>query len=683
MPSKLAQVPGNAEQKRGTIYQSSYAVRKLKEAGVLEGTRKVLSSCSSDISLTLSIIDALSQPSTNKSIQHFQQKKSAQVSLNTDLNLTSVGTNYIFLNPREIEDRSCLHEDLSSAHKLCSSNDFLEICLKAEDAECQSEEKAAEPEKRGLVEDLKFRCSQARTPESNDNNHSERDMIHTPLKSFSAKAGMTDLHCPSEFDRFECSPKAYFTSQRRVLDPVTKSLPQRSPFSITDREIGRARNKATQRSLLHDFSKATSKAECKGSPIRKEASQVTVPSPAHLHGFLKLKHNHGMPFFEFSVTDLGDVLGAQIWRTDNAFNWVYTFHSLSGKKKSNSSKDRHGPSSMVGQMQVSCYLCSEMRNGGSLHNSTVTEFVAYDLAPMRRGFAAAQESPRCSPNSIRPINYQVESNGVPNPDGCRLPANRASGNDNSDTLSPYPWEHMDLHPHLETVAIEIQVPSEKRESLKDKGGYKVSGREDFSVSISSEINQRSDDVCNRPGVMEVKVVTPSGTHGLPNTEGGGPSPLLDRWRSGGGCGCGGWDMACPISVFSSPSVENTGDHPFLDDPQPFQLFMQGAKEKVPALSIILVGDGEYCINFHAQLSTLQAFSICVALLHSVEVPTSDGHKRNMQRLQCNSLKILLDEEVRFLIEAVTEEEKWKAAEKTEDIPSCFVLDPPFSPIGRV
>lgn len=101
------------------------------------------------------------------------------------------------------------------------------------------------------------------------------------------------------------------------------------------------------------------------------------------------------------------------------------------------------------------------------------------------------------------------------------------------------------------------------------------------------------------------------------------------------------------------------------------------------MSLILVSDGEYLITFHAQLSTLQAFSICVALLHSVEVPTANGCGRNMQRLQCNSLKMLLNEEVRFLIEAVTEEEKRKATKKTEEIPPCLILDPPFSPIERV
>jgi hypothetical protein len=45
--------------------------------------------------------------------------------------------------------------------------------------------------------------------------------------------------------------------------------------------------------------------------------------------------------------------------------------------------------------------------------------------------------------------------------------------------------------------------------------------------------------------------------------------------------------------------------------------------------------------------------------------------------------MLIEEEVKFLIETVTEEEKRKASKKVEGIRQSYVLNPPFSPISRV
>ncbi|PWA40809.1 RNAse P, Rpr2/Rpp21 subunit [Artemisia annua] len=53
----------------------------------------------------------------------------------------------------------------------------------------------------------------------------------------------------------------------------------------------------------------------------------------------------------------------------------------------------------------------------------------------------------------------------------------------------------------------------------------------------------------------VSVVISSGNHGLPSDESHGPSPLLDRWRLGGGCDCGGWDMGCPLIVLGNPNIQ--------------------------------------------------------------------------------------------------------------------------------
>ncbi|KAM2549547.1 hypothetical protein TB1_013902 [Malus domestica] len=111
-----------------------------------------------------------------------------------------------------------------------------------------------------------------------------------------------------------------------------------------------------------------------------------------------------MPFFEFSLECLKDVFVARTWKADNAINWVYTFHSIGSRKKSNASGwglyDSDRDSSMVGQMQVSCYLCSELKDG-VFENSMVTEFVLYDIAHARQT-CAAQENSKCTPDDVKP-----------------------------------------------------------------------------------------------------------------------------------------------------------------------------------------------------------------------------------------------------------------------------------------
>lgn len=99
--------------------------------------------------------------------------------------------------------------------------------------------------------------------------------------------------------------------------------------------------------------------------------------------------------------------------------------------------------------------------------------------------------------------------------------------------------------------------------------------------------------------------------------------------------------------------------------------------------MMAVQDGEYAVDFHAQLSTLQAFSICVAILHGTEASVDAGKERSKQLSQSNSLKVLINDEVKFLVDAVTREEKRKDSKMVKEIPPSYVLNPPFSPISRV
>lgn len=48
---------------------------------------------------------------------------------------------------------------------------------------------------------------------------------------------------------------------------------------------------------------------------------------------------------------------------------------------------------------------------------------------------------------------------------------------------------------------------------------------------------------------------------------------------------------------------------------------------------MITNEGEYEVDFHAQLSTLQAFSICVSILHGTEATDAVGQSRDDKLLQ--------------------------------------------------
>lgn len=98
----------------------------------------------------------------------------------------------------------------------------------------------------------------------------------------------------------------------------------------------------------------------------------------------------------------------------------------------------------------------------------------------------------------------------------------------------------------------------------------------------------------------------------------------------------------------------------------------------------VIGDGKYAVDFHAQLSSLQAFSICIAILHAGdEASIIATQERSKQMARSDSLMLFAEEEITNMMDAIPKEGKPKASKMEEMILPSFVLDPPFSPIARV
>ncbi|XP_071698040.1 uncharacterized protein [Rutidosis leptorrhynchoides] len=120
------------------------------------------------------------------------------------------------------------------------------------------------------------------------------------------------------------------------------------------------------------------------------------------------------------------------------------------------------------------------------------------------------------------------------------------------------------------------------------------------------------------------VILPGGSHGVPSK--GAPSPLIDRWRSGGACDCGGWDLGCGLATLSN-QVHTSGSRS--DKVQmtvsQFELFGQGeTMNKRPIFSLSHLKEGIFSVDYSSSLSPTQAFSICVSVVESRKL---SQHKR--------------------------------------------------------
>ncbi|CAI0414472.1 unnamed protein product [Linum tenue] len=647
--------------KRGSMYQSSRDVmrmKKMESSSYNEGRRKIELSRGSHTSFSLDVVESLCS-----SDEEDAQKVHPASALEAKTNLIS-------------GQKPCLDPPCPSADA------FIEICPNLVVRERRDAGTVGRSHLRSETQGL--RSENVAGPQNDANSLLERD-VPTFHKTLSAKLEMP--HSPSSASESDCSTrgssKSRFVPIRKMFDPFMKSKSLRSPLSnapypsdhpkANGTVAAMRRNELLRKSLLHDFSHTSQ---------QNHHSSNVASSAVHLHGSLKLKNKNKVPYFEFSLSSPEEVLVAKTWKVNNASKWVYTFHSVCNRKRSNASgrggADESKESMVVaGQMHVSSYLHSEVQDCPLSDNSMVTEFVLYDIAHARNS-VSSEGSPD--------VNKSSSNGSFPCLDGGMHHDTDDGSATPSHSSSPHNMS-VGLQPDLEIAAIVIQIPFAKRESLKYKRGYNSRKKVHLNLLNLSMAERSAKQSPDRESTEKVKVVIPMGNHSLPSdAESQGPCSLLDRWRSGGGCDCGGWDMACPLNVFGNPDIQCGEDEPLVDSQKPLELFIQGTKEKTPALMMRVVEEGEYAVDFHAKLSTLQAFSICVAMLHGSEAASAVGDSRRKKKPMlphCNSLKVLIEEEVKFLIDAVTEEEKKKPCKKLEKKQQSYKLKPPISPFSRV
>ncbi|XP_010473600.1 PREDICTED: uncharacterized protein LOC104753025 [Camelina sativa] len=438
----------------------------------------------------------------------------------------------------------------------------------------------------------------------------ERNMEPRLQKSFSARMQLPFMSSSKGSNQYSSTNSSSSTSWFSRIKKMSNPFSNRNPLIPKSGEMV-SRNKSLRKS-----------------------------SPVHLHAYLSIEYELGMPVFTFSLDRPDDVYMASARMDDNDSRFVYSFRYLGGRSKKNFGEQRLNvsgkESSLIGQMQVSTQICLEAEPYEDLVESTVSEFVLFDIARARRsGFKhenmSRQNSFRRGGLDLSQSIFSETENSASDLRQEKLPRQNSfsrglmrSLSKHSETSASDPWTASELHPGLEIAAIVIQ-----------------------DSSSNSKLSSH----------REMKVIVPAGNHGLPDTENSCPTPILQRWRSGGGCDCSGWDMGCHLFVLESPELTN--------NQQGLELFIEGDKEITPAMTMAFIREGQYEVNFHAKLSALQAFSVCVAELHRSEV--SRGERSNSLS-RCSSLRELIDMETPV---------------DTSDVPSSFMPNVTFSPISRV
>ncbi|ESQ51461.1 hypothetical protein EUTSA_v10016221mg [Eutrema salsugineum] len=175
--------------------------------------------------------------------------------------------------------------------------------------------------------------------------------------------------------------------------------------------------------------------------------------------------------------------------------------------------------------------------------------------------------------------------------------------------------------------------------------------------------------------VNATVVLPSGIHSLPHK--GGPSSLIQRWKSGGSCDCGGWDMGCNLKILTN-NQSNKPTNLSASTSDAFKLFFQGGLQdnnNQPFLSFTPYREGVYAVEYNTSLSLLQAFSICIAV--------NEG-RNPVKTVEPNTSRA--DNKAYYgEVSSMTQSERLKSFSGPieAEAPAKYLSQPPLSPVGRV
>ncbi|XP_059626550.1 uncharacterized protein LOC132269385 [Cornus florida] len=470
---------------------------------------------------------------------------------------------------------------------------------------------------------------------------------HVTAKSGSEKSVPPDCLDNTSSDKPNSTSRARSSPLRRLLEPLLKpkaanshhfSEPLRKDSSSTYGAC-KSSNGRVESSILHpvkvklDFTSSRT-TSANDSHHREKHGLSTVQA------LLKIAIKNGLPVFTFAIGKNVDILAATMKKIqpsekdDNSC--IYTFFKICEVKNKNGRINQRskgkGPGyvpNVVAQMKVSNSQFLESIRHNPVDQFSIREFVL----------------------------FAVDLNHV----------NRHTS---------------DLQPNDELAAIVVKFPKEPPSGLIQDGHrcdnfnhISVTGLKEPLPEVTSysnfKDNKENGSSVGSQDLFNMTVILPVGIHGLPSK--GEPSPLIERWISGGACDCGGWDLGCRIRVLATQTQlrrsSSSKAHPTAGR---FEIFPQGeVLHDRPPFSLSRLVDGVFSVEFNSSLSLLQAFSICIAVLNS----------RKPYELSESSD---LFEEKSSKETTLPEHYEIKAPSGNQvEVAARYASYPPLSPVGRV
>lgn len=370
---------------------------------------------------------------------------------------------------------------------------------------------------------------------------------------------------------------------------------------------------------------------------RSSTSSTCFGLAAFSQGRLQCTWKCGVPHYVFSTDNQGEVYQADLLKLDSSddktVDYAYLFHlGVSGQIEQEAYSNELP---LVGKMKVSSSftLCP---------NNTIimeTEFVLFGPPENQEG--EVQTSGHRHTKSLgftrkvakafrtgrgshkKTTSKFVGTNTVPENHSWEPCSDICNDNDQSPSVDLL---GNDLPPNLESIAIVARNHLHKSNKKVESGwGLKFLKKNRVKKAGACLETTLNSDCCPQsPGgcSMSMEILVPAGFHGGPRTSEGGPSNLIQRWKSGGVCDCGGWDTGCALTVLNARSSKEVNlilaDAP--DECKSFDIFIQGSEQSVPTLRMVKLHDDAYNVHFKSSLSALQSFSIAVAIRH-MQCPT--------------------------------------------------------------
>lgn len=366
------------------------------------------------------------------------------------------------------------------------------------------------------------------------------------------------------------------------------------------------------------------------SSTNSSCSDQSSSSALVSRGMLYCTWNNGIPHYVFTIDDQRETYVANLLKVESphtkALDCMYIFHRRSVGQKEDVVHDKE--SDLVGRMKVTTsstllsnyteikeeqFVLFGIDDGCSKEMRTPSHTLKKSL--FSKNFFKASHTHKIQNSSKLGVSSSILENSSLNT--CQ------GSTSNLEPTSRISLSEDHFPPNLELAAIVLKTQISYHNNNTDLGGWglkflKKRGNVQTDASVVKEAPSQNYHLENGDCSTSMDILIPAGFHGGPRTRNGGPSSLVERWKSGGHCDCGGWDEGCPLTKLNARSIRTDGllQTDLHWESKTFDILVERSKQDVPTMKMVSIHDNLYRISFQSTLSALQSFSIATAIIHA-------------------------------------------------------------------